>query len=202
MSIASDLQTIAANVPLVFLAGKDAQYDAFWDDYQQSGSRTNYQFAFAGRGWTDDVFDPKYAITVSDNSLAQQMFYDARELTEIGAALTILGSSNNVFANCRALKTIADLTVGESTVFTTWFTNCYDLENVTIHGTVANDLDIHYSTNLTLASAKSILTALKSGVSGKTLTLPTALQSAVSADGTASGLVTAAQSGGWTVAYA
>ena len=34
--------------------------DGFWDTYQQNGTRTDYQLAFAGAGWTKEIFRPKY----------------------------------------------------------------------------------------------------------------------------------------------
>ena len=40
--------------------GKQDEYDAFWDEYQQNGARTNYQHAFSGHGWTEKTFKPKY----------------------------------------------------------------------------------------------------------------------------------------------
>lgn len=42
--------------------GKQVQYDAFWDTHQQNGNRTDYSYAFAGEGWTDATFRPKYDI--------------------------------------------------------------------------------------------------------------------------------------------
>lgn len=42
--------------------GGDNYYDTFWDLYQNNGNRTNYSGAFAGRGWTDETFKPKYDI--------------------------------------------------------------------------------------------------------------------------------------------
>lgn len=42
--------------------GSDNYYDTFWDLYQDNGNRTNYSGAFAGRGWTDETFKPKYDI--------------------------------------------------------------------------------------------------------------------------------------------
>lgn len=62
MSIAKKLTTIAENVPKVFEAGKKAEYDAFWDVYQQNGERQDYQCAFAGKGWNEHTFKPKYDI--------------------------------------------------------------------------------------------------------------------------------------------
>ena len=41
--------------------GKQAEYDAFWDGYQQMGSRNNYSNAFRV-GWSNAVFKPKYDI--------------------------------------------------------------------------------------------------------------------------------------------
>lgn len=35
---------------------------AFWDIYQQNGERGDYNYSFAGEGWTDDTFCPKYAV--------------------------------------------------------------------------------------------------------------------------------------------
>ena len=63
MSIAEKLTTIAENTQKVYEAGKQAEYDAFWDMYQENGERTSYQYGFAGFGWTDETFKPKYDIT-------------------------------------------------------------------------------------------------------------------------------------------
>lgn len=41
--------------------GKDEQYDAFWDAFQQNGTRTDYMSAF-GACWTPETFRPKYPI--------------------------------------------------------------------------------------------------------------------------------------------
>ena len=42
--------------------GKKSQYDEFWDAYQNYGKLTNYKMAFAGRGWDNETFKPKYDI--------------------------------------------------------------------------------------------------------------------------------------------
>ena len=47
----------------VYEAGKQAEYDAFWEDFQQSGNRTDYAYAFYGSGAKEfwgDRFAPKY----------------------------------------------------------------------------------------------------------------------------------------------
>lgn len=82
MSIAEKLTTIAENQERVFEAGynkgkseggntdeaynqgvtdgKQAEWNAFWDVYQQNGNRTHYSYGFGGQGWTDSTFKPKY----------------------------------------------------------------------------------------------------------------------------------------------
>jgi len=62
MSIAEKLVTIAENEQKVYKAGQQAEYDTFWDNYQQNGNRTNYENAFAGYGWNAETFKPKYDI--------------------------------------------------------------------------------------------------------------------------------------------
>ena len=60
-------------------SGKQAEYDAFWDIYQQNGNRTNYRNAFAGHGWTPDNFKPKYDIRPTSDG-AYMMFYHAKNM--------------------------------------------------------------------------------------------------------------------------
>ena len=60
MSISEKLQKIAENEQKVYEAGKRAEYDRFWDNYQNLGYRENYAYAFAGEGWYPDLFKPKY----------------------------------------------------------------------------------------------------------------------------------------------
>lgn len=46
----------------VYETGKQAEYDRFWDNYQDNGNRTNYEYAFFGSGWNNETFKPKYDI--------------------------------------------------------------------------------------------------------------------------------------------
>ena len=55
--------------------GKKAEYDAFWDLFQQNGKRGNYMGAFGGIGWTKDTFKPKYPINPNGLIVADYMFY-------------------------------------------------------------------------------------------------------------------------------
>ena len=52
----------ATKVGEVYEAGKNAEYNTFWDIYQKNGTRTNYDNAFGGQGWTPETLKPKYDI--------------------------------------------------------------------------------------------------------------------------------------------
>lgn len=79
MSIAEKLLTVAENEQKVYEAGKQAEYDRFWDDFQKNGTRTNYWYGFSGYGWTQETLNPKYKITFNEDSTITQyatgMFY-------------------------------------------------------------------------------------------------------------------------------
>lgn len=99
MSIAEKLTTIAANEKKVYDAGKKAEYDAFWDSYQENGNRSNYSNAFAGKGWTADTFKPKHDIKPTGSSA--NMFYASslkgslvEILTNAGVEMDLSKSTN------------------------------------------------------------------------------------------------------------
>ncbi len=79
--------TIAENEQKVFEAGKKAEYDAFWDGYQQNGNRAVYAYAFSGYGWNNNTFKPKYDIKPTDIS---QMF-TSTSITDLVSALKDIG---------------------------------------------------------------------------------------------------------------
>lgn len=117
--------------------GKQAEYDAFWDAYQPTGSEASPQaLAFAGVGWNDSNFRPKYDICFSgycayafagaritdvkgileslgrrlDTSKvvnAMQMFYDSKTVTRL-PVLDLSSATNIDYAvyNCVALTHI------------------------------------------------------------------------------------------------
>lgn len=54
-----------------FIDGEQSYRQYFWDQYQAEGARTDYSYAFAGAGWTEETFWPAYNITVQQG---YQMF--------------------------------------------------------------------------------------------------------------------------------
>lgn len=180
--------------------GKQEVYDAFWDKLQQNGNRVSYQFAFAGV-WTADMFRPKYSMTPTSLNTAFHSFDGSgldmvAMLEELGITLdtskcatwgsTFMwanidrlgvmdvrganGALSNTFAYGN-IKTIDKLIVKPENTFTNTFEGNRALTSITIEGTIGNNISFNAQTNLSEASIKSVIDALSSTVSGKTLTL-------------------------------
>jgi hypothetical protein len=87
------LEAIEGNVEKVyeagtdtgFEAGKQAEWNAFWDGFQDYGNRTEYNTAF--RKWNDAIFKPKYDIRPIE---ATQMF-NGTNIKDIAGALRRAG---------------------------------------------------------------------------------------------------------------
>ena len=181
-------QDFESKVDAVFDAGKKSEYDAFWDAYQSNGTRTDYYFAFAGKGWTQTNLKPKYTARPSQ---ARNMFYQNTGITDLTltgkfdfsevkaitdcmawSSVTKVPSINlsnarsapNAIAKAKSLVTVENLifpTSPFSVDISEFFYLCNALENITITGTIQNTgFDLHWSTKLTVESLTSILTAL------------------------------------------
>lgn len=117
----------------VYENGKKSEYDAFWDAYQLGGSRTNYIFAFAGQGWTDETFKPKYPI----NPGSTPMYTFAGTFIEnlntdnidfsAATSLTYTFAGNTSTSHLKHIGTL-DLRYVNNMVYT--FNNCYMLEEI------------------------------------------------------------------------
>lgn len=92
-------------VEIGYEAGRKSQYDEFWTTYQQNGMRTNYEYAFAGYGWTDETFKPKYDIRPVGSCTR---LFSRSLITDLEAALNECGvvldtskatSLNNAFSS-------------------------------------------------------------------------------------------------------
>lgn len=179
------IEDMATEQDAVFDAGKKAEYDRFWDLYQQNGTRAAYNYAFSwGYGWTDDTYTPKYPIAVTGKNRIANLFYYNSSVTDTKVEISILqipandsqpGEATDVFNSATALRTIRKLTVDGLTTFTRTFYKCAALENLTIGGTIGqNGFDVSACTKLTHDSLMSIINALEAKTSGTwTVTLGT-----------------------------
>lgn len=155
--------------------GLESAYDVFWDICQQNGSRNNYVLAFAGSGWTDENYDPKYPIVATDHG--GQMFQYNTYLTSTKVPIIIdnIKTNSNVFHASYALKTIPSLKVTDKiNTFVSWFSGCSLLEEVifTEDSVIAATISFGASPKLSTASVNSVIHALKdlTGAAAQTLT--------------------------------
>ena len=111
MSIAEKLTSIAEKQIDVYNAGKQAEYDAFWNSLQQSGNRTDYTSGFVGESWNDTTFKPKYRMTPS---VATTMFNKAA-ITDLVNIISKQGvtldtskatSLQNMFTGCSRITKV------------------------------------------------------------------------------------------------
>lgn len=189
MSIAEKLKTIAENEQKVFDAGKRAEYDRFWDNYQQNGNRTDYTNGFGGC-WSAETFKPKYSIRpttaymmfryvkanvdlvehlnrlgvtldFSECTNTNYAFYGSY-FTRVGVIDISKASNSNVqamFGSCNELETVDRLIVNENQVIN-FFSSASSLTNIEIEGTIGQNVDIHHSP-LSADSMISIISCLK-----------------------------------------
>jgi hypothetical protein len=163
------LDEMAVGVGEVFDAGKQAEYDRFWDGVQDNGNRTDYRYAF--KEWRSTEINPKYPIVCTANSGTEMfngcqslilpptvtpvngsfetiycMFQNCRKAQEIGWDIKVVSSTSsavtNTFNMCHELVNIKSLTfdVAETISFSAnFFGYCYKLENVQFGGTIRNN---------------------------------------------------------------
>lgn len=183
----------------IYAAGQKAEYDRFWNAYQQNGNATDYQYAFAGSRWNAETFKPKYDLKPTN---AWRMFYyatyngdlqdlledadvkldtsnatDFREMfywtyiTRIGKIdMSKATNTTSCFQWSDLCVTIEEIIVSATTPFNNTFANCKKLANLVIKGTIGQNGFNVADCPLTYKSLKSIVDALQEN---PTITQPT-----------------------------
>lgn len=138
------------------LRGKgSAWYDAFWDAYQDYGNAQRCAYMFAGCGWTEKTFKPKYALKMIE---ADHMFsrfncnpwnlgaYAPLDFTGYNDMFDFSGATsvNYTFQNARIKNLIVDISAATSAVLSFASGNGGDLNNLTIK--VTNKLKTYNNT--------------------------------------------------------
>lgn len=181
MSIAEKFEVIADKV---YEAGKKAQYDEFWDEFQNYGNGNYLYRMFAHKTWDDKVYNPKYPIKPESGTKSfSNVFYDS-EITDTKVPLHAEGCSMDAAFRLSSIVTIPMLIVDENTLFgnasSGAFSQAAKIRNITFSGTVGTDLYIGASPELTKKSVDSIIGALKTLTSedeAKILTLHATVKS-------------------------
>lgn len=155
-----------------FEAGRKAEYDAFWDAYQNHGEPMDYYCAFGRLKWTAETYNPKYPIICGYTTESGRQLYDTNTIiTDTKVPITILGpSALRTFGGATALTTIRELNLHEGVVLDRTFVGCRNLKDLTISGKIGKTIDLQYSSLLTKASVVSVITALSVDASAQTAT--------------------------------
>lgn len=143
MSISEKLQTIAENEQKVYDSGmtkgieqgKKAEYDAFWDSYQDYGNRTDYRRAFNLKWWGDKNFYPKYDMFIKgapNDGFAESTITNLKKrLEECGVILDFSGAT--AFSYVFNSSKITDIGVVNTTgapSLGSLFNSAYSLKNI------------------------------------------------------------------------
>lgn len=143
-----------------FEDGKQAEYDTFWDAYQDNGNRTRYGSAFYGEGWDDITFKPKYPITVSgDSAVDYASVFSYGGMTEINVDISVDAPSLQLaFNQNRSIVTIKKIILLRDDVsFDRTFVNATNLENITFEGVISKSIGFQNSSKLSNASVQNII---------------------------------------------
>lgn len=177
MDIAEMILRGKADLDDVHEAGKaegvKSEYDRFWDEYQTNGNRRNYSSAFSGLAWNDNTYNPKYPIIVTN--IATMLFSNATMITDTKVPITIdSANQTSVFNGMTRLKTIPSIKVTSKVTFSAWFNNCTELERIifTEDSVIGQSgLDLSMATKLDEDSITSVINALSTTTTGKSVTL-------------------------------
>ena len=190
----------AVDVQEEFLESQpQTHYDTFWDNYQENGTRTDYQYAFCRKGWNNETFKPKYPIVAKGTAA---YIFDACGLTDFdfvekGIELDTSGASsltylfrgaggikrvgiingtgckdlNRLFYYMTSLEAIDNLVINENVGFDNTFIGSENLVNITISGVIGKNGFSITSKVLSKTSIESIINALSTTTTGLTITL-------------------------------
>jgi hypothetical protein len=147
-AVSSNNVTIAENVQKVYdagyesgdyntgyEAGRKAEYDAFWDEYQEYGRAKQYMYCFAGYGWTDKTFKPKYDIIFNYSCIHTFQYCKITDLVKIlndcGVRLDTSNASNIYGLFGYSEVTTVPTIDASNTASTSWiFGDCKKLKTI------------------------------------------------------------------------
>ena len=183
------IRLIAEGREKAFDAGKQAEYDRFWDKFQDYGNREIYTNAFAYGGWNDDIYNPKYTIRPTS---CNAIFLGSTGITDTKIDIDLTNPNGNqkfqLFMGS-AIKTVKKLIVNETNNYSQCFETARRLKNITFEGVIGRTINFSYSP-LTVESMKNVIEHLANYVGtdkelSYTLTFTEACWANLEADSTA-----------------
>ena len=115
--------------------GQQAEYDRFWDAYQNYGKRGHYRYAFYRPFWNDENFKPKYDIKPAQDG---QYIFQQCGVTDMKAILQRQGvtldfSATPMLYYCfsnAAITYLPELDCSKCNNFQNMFINCTSLVSI------------------------------------------------------------------------
>jgi hypothetical protein len=163
MDIAERTLQLKTDIDEVYEAGKQAEYNEFWDKFQDYGNRTDYTSAF--RGFPNEIYNPKYDLQGGMNS--------AFALCKITDVKVRILNATNIQQLCRYnsdITRIPELNISESTNLgsDSPFLGASKLRDLIMTGVLAKSISFS-NCPLYVTSIKSIISCLKdySGTDGE-----------------------------------
>lgn len=195
-----ELQEQAELISEIQTTLQNKMYDSFLDEWQQYGSRTNYDHGFGGIGWNNTNFRPKYNIVPNTaymmfrNSNIKEIFdtcdalnitidtskatnlqyaFQSNYTTRAGVIDMSRCTNSNYLFYTASYKTVDKIILSNTTVLNQYtFSSMINLENITFEGPIRQTTALT-SKKLTEASLRSIVNALSLDVTGQTISLST-----------------------------
>ena len=164
------LDTYPDKINEIFENGKKSERVAFWESYQEGGTKSAYANAFYR--WKDEFYNPLYDIVSNDIS----NLYSYSTITDTKVNITYTGTEIGApFYMANRLVKIKNLILINETKFAaTTFRNAIALKDIVLsgEGKIATSTTLQYSQYLSKESIKSIINALSSSITAEqTLTL-------------------------------
>lgn len=167
--------------------GKQSEYDRFWDNYQDHGKRTKYDYAFSGSGWTDETFKPKYTpivltgnvyetfrvskvsyideshVDCSGATLIQHFLYQSACDKPVTVIMNIASCTrlSNTFIYSSKLETLELKNIREDCDWVNALLSCTGLVNFRCTGTIGRNISFASCKKLSDESVQNIIDHLK-----------------------------------------
>lgn len=188
MSIADKIIRAKTDYDEVYEAGKEAQNRAFWEKFTTNANGTmsdNYSYAFAGERHSQEVID-SIPLELKLGNCTGMFYYNTSviDLSKLPRTSQKTYNWRQTFRDATKLQTVWELDFSSNVVeLTATFYNCTALANVTVVAeTINRTIDFQWCP-LTKESITSIVSGLRSDVTGQTCTFKkSAKEAAFTAD--------------------
>lgn len=173
------IESSGGDTEAAYAQGKADERTAFWEVFQQGGQPMNLAYAFAYSKWTDDLYNPLYALNPSatQRPLTGMFFNSSTTDTKV----ELLGESRDLYgafmsSNLITCRLVVDenTTYGGTLSYGNMFYNCKTIVNVLIRGVIGqNYFSLQWAPNVSHDSLVRIINCLSATAADLTVTFST-----------------------------